>query len=366
MQFFLNKFFWLGILSLLVLVGIPLTVYYVKQQQDLQSQAKPTTVVAFEPATKTASIGQDFNIDIVLTPNENAVTFVKLKLLFDPTKVNIQAILPNTTKFPLVLETPKITTGSATMTLGIGAQPLNAIQAKTTVATVTVRPLSATTAPTILSFDPSQTQILSLADADEPAENVLSQTTPASITISSSGSIAPPTPTINPGIPTPTTTATGAATPTPTRIPRSTNILPVCTTLTLNPPSPGAVPFSTTLSATGSDTDGLITKVTFTFGDGQVQDVPEEDNIEETITSQITHTYQTAGTFIASAVFTDDEGGISTACSQSVTVSQATPTPTPAPVVTATLAPTGAVSTTIGIIGAILLAIIGGIILFAL
>lgn len=366
MSFFSNKYFWLGIFSLFLLVGIPLTVYFVKQQQNLQTKAKPTSVIAFEPATQQAVLNQNFNIDIFLTPNENAVTFVKFKLLFDSTKIQVVTLTPNTQAFPLVLENPKIGTGSATLTLGIGAQPLAAIQAKTRVATVTVKPIALTAGtPTRLSFDPSDTQILSLAAADEPAENVLSQSTPLDITIASTGT----------GTPTPTSTS--SATPTGT----SGNQLPTCSALTISPSTTGAAPFAASLSATGTDTDGLITNATFNFGDGQTQTVSEQDNTLETVTANVSHTYQSAGSFSVSATFTDDEGGLSASCTQTLTVTATgtgtptptitptptpTPTPSPTPTPTPTLAPTGSVQTSIGILGGVLLAIIGGILLFAL
>lgn len=358
MKFFLNKFFWLGTFSLLILIGIPLTVYFVKQQQDLITRAKPTSVITFEPTTKVASLNQNFDIDIFLIPNENAVTFVKLKLLFDLTKIQIVKLTPNTQSFPLILENPRIGTGSATLTLGIGAQPLAAITTRTKVTTVTVKPIALTSAttPTRLSFDPSETQILSLANTDEPAENVLSQSVPLDITITSTGVGLSPSP---------------QASITPTD--GLSNISPSCTQLLISPTAIGSAPFSATLEASGTDTDGLISKATFNFGDGQTQDVSEEDNIDTTATSEVLHTYQTIGTYIASATFTDDEGGVGASCTQTITVTDAATlslTPTASPTATFTPTPTlaqpGSVETTIGILAAVLITIIGGIILFTL
>lgn len=147
--------------------------------------------------------------------------------------------------------------------------------------------------------------------------------------------LIPPTPTRPP------------ATPTPTEVPITTN-LPTCSDLTLNRPATGTAPFTVRFTAKGTDSDGIIKKVTFRFGDGQVVENTRGGGIgTNSISIQASHTYTTAGTYTAEAVLNDDQGGVSTEgeCAQAITVAGGTgaavnPTATPSGTLTQTPTPT--------------------------
>ena len=77
--------------------------------------------------------------------------------------------------------------------------------------------------------------------------------------------------------------------------------------------APSCALLSCTFDASGStDTDGNVTGVSWTFGDGQVGSG-----------ATMPHTFATAGTYVVTATVTDD-GGATAVASQTVTVGQAT------------------------------------------
>src|SRR5262249_53395708 len=142
--------------------------------------------------------------------------------------------------FPVTLEGPTNTcNGTActiSATLSIGPDPTKAISSQAPVATITFKPLAATdaNAPTKLDFVSGQTQILSLATSDQPAENVFTRGIPLDMTIVTVNALSgTPTDTPEPGAPT-DTPAPGQ--PTNTRPPgggsSSGNQPPVCSNLT--------------------------------------------------------------------------------------------------------------------------------------
>lgn len=360
-----NKFFVFGVIVLL-LIAIPLTLYFVKKQQDLRSNAAPSSNLSFSPSTNSVKVGDQFDMAITVDPGENIVSYVKFNVLFDPQKLEAVKVVPSSS-FPLTLEGPTVTSGSATVSLGIGADVTKAIQAPTQVAVITFKALTTTdSTPTEITFDTGNTQVLSLSASDQPGENVLSNTTPADITILTGDQTTSPTPTTTA---TPTPTPTPTTQPTPTQGVSSVNVAPTCTGLTVSPTASGAAPLSVTLAGSGSDSDGLITKASFDFGDGQAQDVTDGLNLSS-VTPQISHTYQNAGTFNATVTFTDNGGSVSNSCTEVVTVSAAqTAGPTAPPATDTprpTLAATGSSATILGIAGGIMVVIVGALVIFAL
>ncbi len=139
---------------------------------------------------------------------------------------------------------------------------------------------------------------------------------------------------------------------------------PTCNTLEADSLTTGEAPYTLGFSATGSDGDGVVNKATFDFGDGGTQDVTQGGGLgTASVNVSGSHTYQTAGSFSASAILTDDEGGVSdsTSCSLEVTITgsgSAELTPLP---------PTGPNPAVVGVgvLGGILL-LIGTLLFFVL
>jgi len=374
-----KKLFLIGFIVVL-LVAIPLTVYLAQQQQKTRSSAEKSTILSLVESGKTNSsitttVDQTFSLDVMVNPGNNFVSFVKITLSYDPTKIATAdpGIIANSDAVS-VFEGPTYGPSQISVTLATGGDQTKVIQTSTKIATITFKALAPTeTAPTLVGFG-SDAEVLSAAPSDTRSENVLSTTNQASITIT--GSIVPSV-TISPS-PEPSPSTTPSLTPT-----LAANQSPVCTSLVLDREASGSAPLAINFTTNGNDPDGTVSKVTFNFGDGTINDVTTGGGIgTQTINTQANHTYNSGGNFTATAILTDNLGGASntTNCSQLIAVTAASgsaqPTETPTtttistPTVTTpipTVAPTGPGDTimTIGALGAIL-TIIGAILLFAL
>lgn len=377
MEFTGKKLFLMGVI-LLLLVTIPLTLYFVKQQQDLRSSAAPSSTLSLLATSQNVNVGDTFSVDIMLDPGTNIPSFIKLSLQYDPRKLKIVQINPDPQNISTTLSGPIYEEGSANVEFGInkiietGYNPSGDLSDPFKVATIDIEALEKTEPSTQIGFDfPGSTQVLSISADDGPGENVLVNALPVVISVLDGGAVNP-TPTRTPISTTPTPVQPRiSATPTPTLTPTMVpNAQPVCSSLQISPAS-GPAPLITQLTALGNDTDGQITKATFNFGDGQVVDITEGVGSTSAQIQQ-SHTYTTANTFNVSVVFTDNEGQTSTACTQTVEVSAGTGESTPSaqtpvePTPIPTLAPPGSVGTILGVGGAVVLTVIGGLLLFLL
>jgi len=396
-----KKLFLIGFIVVL-LVGIPLTVYLLQQQTNVKQQAQASTNLAFTPDSSASTpisknVGDSIPLQVSVDPGKNLVSFVKIEIQYDPSVLataSANAFQANTTAFPSVLEGPIYSPGKIAVTLSVGPDPTKAIQQKVTAATITFTALKSTPpgTPTLVSYT-SNSQVLSIGSSDQASENVLSSATPATISIGGSSTIPSgtpepttavsisPTPSLAPSAaPTDVPTPTVSEAPTPSEAPSGTpsnNEPPVCSTLTADRATTGTAPYAITFTASGSDSDGTVSKVSFNYGDGQVSDVTESGGIgTASVNVQSSHTYNNPGTYQASAILTDNANSLSTSsasssasCSQTITVNAATSggttvvTTNPTP----TMPATGSTGVTIGIgLGAALLILGGGLLFFIL
>lgn len=377
MHFSAKKFFLVGFVVLL-LVGIPVSVYLVQQQQEIRSRAEKSTNLSFVPESSdntpiTKSIGQTIPLDIMIDPGTNLVSFVKFEIQYDPDKLDVasaDAFKANSAIFPTILGGPIYTPGKIVVSMSVGTDPTKAIQTKVRAGTLTLKGIANTQpdTPTLVTFSSVNTLITSLGAGDQASENVFAGSTPATIVIAAA--IPSPTeptdepePTDTPetSTPTPTTQSTVTATPGPTT---AGNTAPVCTALTADTTS-GTAPLSVNFTANGTDADDTISKATFNFGDGQVSDVTTGGGIgTDSVNVQLAHSYTTAGTFQATAILTDSNSGVSetTNCSQTITVSGAGAANTATP----TIAAAGSAEVMMGFGAIATFLMIGGALLFFL
>lgn len=380
-----------------LLVGIPLTVYLLQQQQEVRTRAEASTIVTFTPDSTSAApikknVGEEIPLDINVDPGKNLVSFVKLEINYDPDILatgSANAFQANTTAFPSVLEGPVYTPGKIAVTLSVGPDPTKAIQQKVKAATITFTALKNTPpgTPTLVSYS-SNTQVLSIGSNDQASENVLSTATPATIEVG--GAVAPtdqpiPSGTIAPTVPLPTDQPLPTDAPLPTETPIATpttgpigsgtpNEPPTCSSLVVDRASSGPAPFSITFTANGSDTNDNISKVTFNFGDGQQSEVTTGGGIgTPSVNTQASFTYNNPGTYQATAILTDGSNGVSLPndnCKQLITVTEASgsaqqPNTGGGNVtLTPTMVPTGVTETAMGIGAAVMMLIVGGALLF--
>lgn len=378
-----KRLFLLGVV-LILLAAIPLTTYLVSKQSETRSRATQSTKLSFTPASSqaapiTKAVGDTFTIGIMIDPGTNAVIHTTLSINFDPTKLaiadattskdfnsstditNKNFSFPKGTDgfppLPSVLDGPNSTNGNTTIAISTGTDITRAIKTPLKIAAVTFKALAPTTpgTPVQLTFG---TQTTITATVSDPETNVLSSTLPAFIAITGSAA-ATPTPTV--AAATPTIAQAGLA----------------CTALNVDRVTNGIAPFSIIFTANGSDQNNNITKASFNFGEGAVQDITDAGGLgTKSVSVQISHIYHNPGTFKATSVLTNSAGATSnpSTCAQTITVSDATPSatiaPTETPIVaspTPTMKPSGPGDKILGVgtIGAVI-SIIGAIMFFAL
>lgn len=360
-----KKLLLLGFVVVLLVI-IPLTVYLVQQQQKIKAGAQAASTLSFiNPASNAATAAINAPTDTpsfevwVDPQGVNQISFVKLSISYDATKVKVNSFTPDANNFPTVLQNPNFGNGKATVTLSVGSSADKIITTKKRVATITFGLASTATAGnTQVAFDPDPaTQILSLATSDQFNENVLAGAPPGTITIAQAAVGAAPSP---------------SPSQSPAASPNAQT--PVCTALNLDKGPNGTAPYTINFTAVGSEPGGKIVKVTFNWGDGPTQDVTDTiagGGIGTTsINTQLVHIYNNPGNYTATATLTDNNGTVSaigpctkaiviTAAStsggggggtsggasggngttQTATVTSPTPTPTP------TIAPNGGVTT---------------------
>lgn len=311
-----KKILLVGILFV-ALIGIPLTVYIAQQQQETQSHANPNTTLTFSPAAVTKAVGETVKFDVVLSPGGNQVNFVKLAIKFDPTKLeaNDQSFVVDPLSNLSVVQGPTVENDTISVVLTIQNDPTKVIQTNTKIGSVAFTTVSSSSVPTQVSFDAAGIQIRSINSGNNDAfnENVFLNGSPANITIQGEAA-------------SPTVEATATLTPTPTTEPDVTTAAgtaPTCDSLTPDATT-GVAPLTVNFEVVGSGTDGVIDKVTFNFGDGKTEDATTGGGLgTDTVDLTQSHEYATSGSFTATAVLTDENGGISdsTSCTQLITVS---------------------------------------------
>lgn len=191
-----RKKFFLSLGALLVLtLAIPVTLSMIQKQQETQSQAQATTSMYFTPASSSSSaiqksVGDTFSLDVMINPGSNLVTFVRFRIVYDPTKLELVTSNPfavNTTAFPNQVEGPILGTGSLAESLSVGSDPTKSIQTITKIGTLNFKAIGGTgSSTTEVNFD-ALTQVLSAGSQDQASENVLATRSAAVIAIDGSG-----------------------------------------------------------------------------------------------------------------------------------------------------------------------------------
>lgn len=376
---------------LVILLTIPVTLYLVRSQTQSRSNASPATQLSFIPSTKTVAIGDNFQLDINLDPGQgssaNSVAFVDLVITF-PNTLQLQKTSDNNntgiklgtvgsaTIIPLTDPKTTCATQTCTLKVSLGMPPNNTVKTQQPIAVLYLTAASATDPNSNgaeISF--SGSKALSIANGDKPSDNILAGAQSAFITVTGQTT------------PTPTDSGGGGGTPTDTPTPTTGGgggggnggTAPVCSSLSADTTSASTAPATINFTATGNSANSTISKVTFNFGDGTVQDVTTDGGIgTNAISVPLSHQYTTTGSFTASATLTDATGSTSapSACTQTISIGQSgssggsnggtTPADTPAPT-TGTIPSTGPGETimAIGAIGAAVM-VVGGIFLFGL
>ncbi len=310
----IKKLLLLGFLFVVLLI-IPLTIYLVQQQQDSRSQATANTTMKFTPDTTTAQVGDDVSFDVMIVPGNNQVNFIKLVVKFDSTKLKATntsfVVDPNSNLS--ILQGPVVGTDTISVALSVGNDPTKVIQADTKIGTLTFNVIDGPAENSQITFDPA-TEVSSINGGNNDAfnENVFLSGTPASLTITDGTDVSPtPDPNLSPE-PTIRITSGGE------------NVPPVCNSLTPSGSLTGEAPYDLSFTVNGTDSDGTLRNFKFTFEPNEFINIASTAANAKSIATVTTdpHTYETAGSFTASVIITDDQGGTgsSVACTKSITI----------------------------------------------
>lgn len=353
---------------IVLLIAIPSVIYLVSQQQKTSESSVPSTNLSFTPGSKSIELGASTTFDINIDPGTNSVSFVKLLISYDATKLAIDGagFIPNPGVFSSIIQKPVYGPGTVSVTLSIGANA-PPVTKPATLGTLTLKSIAATeTVGTQLTFG-NQTQVLSVGATDQFNENVLSTSSPATVNITQV--VTSPTPTLTV---TPTVQSTQSATPSSNEIslatPASAAEAPVCSSFTADRALTGVVPFNVNFTMIGTSSADIL-KATFNFGDGQVKELTKADGIGATSLNSLTsHVYNTDGTFSAFGTITDVNGAVSQigTCTLILTINPSSTQSAQVTPVVSPLPPTGPSNVvTIGAIG-LFIVIVGTILLLAL
>nr|MBI5455643.1 hypothetical protein [Candidatus Levybacteria bacterium] len=304
-----KKILLLGFVVVL-LIAIPLIIYLVSLQQNAKTSTVPSTSLSFTPASQSVDSGANTSFDININPGSNSVSFVKIYINYDDTKLATEGagFVPNTTSFRSVVQGPVFEPGKISFTLSIGASA-PPITSSTKIGTLTFKALNTTSpASTQVGFG-NQTQVLSVGTTDQFNENLLLNSSSATINITAL--IPSPTPKVS--IPTPTTVPTGQATSSGISLatPASAAGAPICSSFTADRALTGIAPYNINFTLIGTSSADIL-KATFNFGDGQVTELTQANGIGQTSVNSLTsHVYRSAGTFSAFGTITDVNGAVS-------------------------------------------------------
>lgn len=165
------------VVSLLLLIAIPATLYLVNQRQELRKKAAPATMISLSPSSLTKKIHDEFTIEVKIDTADNQVLTTELHVIFDATKLQALSIV-NGPLFPNVLASGVVESGGASITVG-ASSPTTPVKGVGTVATIRFLAVEKTDAPVSIKFA-ANTFVGGLG---EGSKNILIGSSPTSVTI---------------------------------------------------------------------------------------------------------------------------------------------------------------------------------------
>jgi hypothetical protein len=174
-----------------MLLLLPIIVVATQRPTVTTGIAEGTSIVSFSPLTSAESpievrAGDSFFINVLLDPEDNIISLVKLDVSYDPEKLKFDNTNPvniNENIFPDILDGPNYGTDSMEVTLSVGSDLSNALSTRTRVVTLNFTALeSITDTETLIRFG-TENMASPVEINDLSGENVLSTTSPAHIKI---------------------------------------------------------------------------------------------------------------------------------------------------------------------------------------
>jgi len=319
------------VVFLIILIAIPLTVFLIKQRQEIRQRAAQASSLYIEPAQKTVNPGEEFTVEVKIDTDTNYVVGVELYVTFSSSYLEALSIVNAGTDLPELQQTGQV--GSGVASISVGSPNNNAFNGSGTVAVVRFKALQSTATPTVIDIG-SQSIITSL---DDPTRNVLLSRQKGEVTITG-GSTASPGPSATPaGSPAASASPGPSATPGSSPSPSPSNS---AVTTTITSPASGATVSNRRPTITGTSFASALIVVTLS---GVTQDSPvnanSNGNWSYTPSSDLAD-----GTYTVTVTATDPNSGIPETIESSFTVSAggtggtttASPSPSPSASTTTT------------------------------
>jgi hypothetical protein len=179
--------------GIILLVSVPILVFFVGQRQELRNKAAPATTLSIQPNTSSIAVGETVIWKILINTAENKVATVKVSLIFDQTKFEAQSIT-NGILAPKILTQGTVGAGTATITVA-AESTTKPIIGQGEIAILRLKALSGSSTPVAVQFAPDTF----VAGIGETTVNVLTSSQPGSVTITGSSDLAAaPTTSANP------------------------------------------------------------------------------------------------------------------------------------------------------------------------
>lgn len=213
---------------LLLVIIVPIGVYFIRQEQDTRSKAAPATILSFSPVTTSKGVGDTFTVDVAIDTGCstgsavgatcNQITTADLVITYDPalvdaTSITLGSFLSGANQLRNIIDP-----ATGKIKYGVNVNPAGAQSGQGTLARITF--VGKKAGSFSLQFDPATLLTGSTEDV-----NVVKNQSSGTITITGLSPTSTPTPTTTSATtstPTPTQPAGAAATPTPTNRPNAT------------------------------------------------------------------------------------------------------------------------------------------------
>jgi len=168
-------------------VGLMVGIFMVRSPQDLRRGAIANGVIfSINPATVTTAVNGTFTVDMVMNPRTYSVTAASIIVKYPAAGLELTNFAPTTyfteTLVPVAINN---TTGTATVTLGSGANPANAKTTSGVVARLTFR--AKTNGTHVIAVDPS-TQVAALNNTGDVANDT---NTNGTVTVAATATATP-------------------------------------------------------------------------------------------------------------------------------------------------------------------------------
>jgi len=172
------------LVGIILLVSVPILVFFVGQRQELRNKAAPATTLSLQPSASTIAVGETVIWKILINTAENRVATAKVSLIFDQTKFEAQSIT-NGALAPKILTQGTVGVGTATITVA-AESTTKPIVGQGEIAVLRLNAISGSAAPVAVQFAPDTF----VAGIGETTVNVLTSSQPGSVTITGGSDLA--------------------------------------------------------------------------------------------------------------------------------------------------------------------------------